>query len=124
MTLTLILISALLIKHFVADFYLQKPYHYLNKGTYGHAGGIAHAAHHVLLSLIVLIVILPMSACWWILLACAIEGVLHYHIDWSKVQVNKRYNLKPDNSEKYWWLLGLDQLLHQATYILMIAICI
>ncbi|MCX6783368.1 MAG: hypothetical protein NTZ20_05315 [Candidatus Levybacteria bacterium] len=31
------------IKHFLIDWFLQFPYEYKNKGTYGHWGGIRHA---------------------------------------------------------------------------------
>ena len=34
--LTLAAVAVLMLKHAVADFYLQTPYQYLNKGTYGH----------------------------------------------------------------------------------------
>ena len=38
--------------------------------------------------------------------------------DLNEDQVNLLgYNLKPDNSEYFWMLLGFDQLLHQLTYI-------
>jgi hypothetical protein len=40
----------LMSKHAVADFYLQTPYQYLNKGKYGHPGGIIHAGIHVALT--------------------------------------------------------------------------
>ena len=41
-TLTIILLL-LALKHFIADALLQRPYQYLNKGIYGHPGGIVHA---------------------------------------------------------------------------------
>jgi len=37
----------LFVKHFICDFPLQaNPWMYRNKGTYGHAGGLAHSALH------------------------------------------------------------------------------
>jgi kynureninase len=41
--LALAAVAVLMLKHAVADFYLQTPYQYLNKGTYGHPGGFIHA---------------------------------------------------------------------------------
>jgi len=106
MLLTLFLLFT---KHLVIDFFLQRPYQYLNKGTYGHPGGILHAGLHGL-------------ATWAILgpLAAIIDTVVHYHIDWAKIKLNTKFELKPDNSEKYWWLLGIDQYLHSLTYLFLI----
>ena len=42
--LALAAVAVLMVKHALADFYLQTPYQYLNKGTYGHPGGLLHAA--------------------------------------------------------------------------------
>lgn len=124
-----------LIKHFVCDFPLQAhPYQYLNKGTYGHPGGLLHSAIHGVGSALVLILCtslwtpylftqydgdLYLSKFWIIV---AIDMVSHYHIDWAKVKVGKRFNLKPDNSEWFWILLGFDQLLHMLVYWFIIFI--
>lgn len=43
------------IKHFICDFPLQAfPYQYLNKGTYGHPGGLIHATIHYIGTYIIL----------------------------------------------------------------------
>lgn len=109
-----------LIKHFICDFPLQAfPYQYRNKGTYGHPGGLLHSAIHF-------------NGTWWVLLFVAktdlytafifsfIDQVIHYHVDWAKMNIGKKYNLKPDNSEWFWILLGFDQLLHMLTYLFII----
>ncbi|MEP7292538.1 MAG: hypothetical protein ABI835_12190, partial [Chloroflexota bacterium] len=36
----LLVVFILELKHFVFDYPLQRPYQFLNKGTYGHPGGI------------------------------------------------------------------------------------
>ena len=113
----LILFSALLFKHLVVDFPMQVPYHYKNKGTYGHMGGIQHAGLHGLFTMLVLhFFTAPLMAA----LLGLLDMVAHYHIDWAKMNLNKRFNLKPDNSEIFWWLIGLDQFAHQATYVAII----
>ena len=79
-------IAVLLFKHVVADFYLQSAYQFLNKGTYGHPGGIVHSAIHVALTPLVYLVIAPAS----LLLAphrASASFCVHYHIDWLKEQV-------------------------------------
>jgi hypothetical protein len=112
----LILLTLFQIKHFICDFPLQKPYQFLNKGIYGHFGGILHAFIHGLGTVMILSFFTPHAAIF-----ATIDMILHYHIDWAKVKINKYYGLKADNSEKFWWLLGLDQMLHQLTYIGIIA---
>jgi hypothetical protein len=109
----------LLIKHFICDFLLQaNPWIYSNKSTYGHTGGLAHSALHGIGTLIILAFWLGAGA-WVYALA---DTVIHYHIDWVKMNAGKRYALQPDNSDWYWILLGFDQLLHPLTYFALVAI--
>jgi hypothetical protein len=110
------------VKHTVGDFFLQTSYQYLNKGIYGHRGGLIHSALHALLTIPVFLVLPPSSA----LLAIAIiagEFVVHYHLDWSKEQLIKRYRLT-QKDPWFWHLFGLDQLGHMVTYVAIIAILI
>ena len=112
------IMAALLTKHFIVDFPLQPKWMYANQGTFGHLGGIAHAALH-------------QAATWLILLAFGIDqfivGTLataeycaHYLIDWAKLNLNARMGWGPNTSEKFWWLLGLDQWLHGMTYVAIV----
>jgi len=87
-------VAVLMLKHTAADFFLQTPYQYLNKGIYGHPGGLLHAGIHVALTPLVYLVIAPAS----LVLAGAIalgEFAVHYHIDWTKEQVNRRCGFTP-----------------------------
>lgn len=104
-------------KHFIVDFPLQGPFQYLNKGTYGHPGGILHAALHGIATF----------AIGWNfygfvpgLVVGAIDAVVHYHIDWAKMNINKFFKLQPNTSEQFWWLLGFDQYLHAITYFALV----
>jgi len=63
---------------------------------------------------------------WWFLsnwplavIVGFIDFFLHYHIDWTKININKKYNYTPENP-KFWWWLGADQLAHQLTYIFLV----
>ena len=110
------------LKHTIGDYVLQTPYQYLNKGIYGHPGGLVHSALHALLTLPVFLILPPSSA----LLAFAIvagEFVIHYHLDWSKEQLVKKYKLTQSNP-RFWHLFGLDQLGHMVTYVAIIAILV
>ena len=103
----------LFIKHFICDFPLQtNPWLYRNKGTYLHPGGIVHAGVHGLGTILVLAPFAGSLAMWLALF----DMLVHYHIDWAKMNINKRYDLQPNNSERFWILLGFDQLLHHLTY--------
>jgi hypothetical protein len=110
-----LLLIALLTKHLIVDFPLQAfPYQYKNKGTYGHPGGLLHASLHLLGTFLVLVFFVsPIIA---IILAAA-DGVIHYHIDWTKVNINAKTGWGPTTSEQFWWLLGLDQYCHMLTYV-------
>lgn len=108
----LTLLVLLFTKHLFIDFPFQTPYQYLNKGTYGHPGGILHSALHAFATLLIVLLFNPSFA-----LALAVfDFAVHYHIDWAKVQLNKRYNWKPDTHSEFWTLLGVDQYLHALTY--------
>lgn len=115
---TLILMGLLTIKHFIVDFPLQHRYQYENKGTYGHPGGILHAGVHGLATFWCFAWYAPVAAVW---LAVA-DGLIHYHIDWAKMNLNSKMGWGPTTHEQFWWLLGLDQLLHYATYIALVAL--
>jgi hypothetical protein len=79
------IILGLLIKHFIIDFPFQTPFMYLNKGTYGHPGGLVHAGLHGMWTQMVL------AICGVPFILSIILGLLdfaaHYHIDWAKVLV-------------------------------------
>ena len=81
-----------------------------------HPGGITHAGIHALGTMLVLAPFIG-SAC---LLYAMIDMVLHYHIDWAKMNVSKRYDLQPNNSQRFWILLGFDQWLHHVTYFAIV----
>jgi len=120
--LALAAVAVLMFKHAVADFYLQTPYQYLNKGTYGHPGGFIHAGIHIALTPLVYLVLLPGS----LLMAGAIalgEFILHYHIDWLKEQVTHR-NGWTARDRGFWYALGTDQLVHGLTYLLIVAVLV
>ena len=109
----LTLLTLLLMKHFVCDFMLQRKYLYLNKGSYGHPGGLLHAGIHIVGTFGVLALFIdPILA----LKLALLDGLVHYHIDFAKSNVNRKMELQIQHNQ-YWALLGFDQLLHQLTYV-------
>ena len=110
-TSVFILLALFGIKHFIADFLLQFPYMLEQKGTYGAEGGIHHAGMRALFTFIVLVIGCdPIIA---LELAMA-DGVVHYHIDWAKQQLNKGMSTA---DRMFWVWMGADQGLHYLTYI-------
>ena len=119
--LLLILASLLALhaKHFLFDFVFQTAYQLRNKGKYGHPGGLLHAGLHAAGS-IPGIVIWP-AATWLIAALVASEFMIHYHMDWIKEQVVKKFGWSSHNFG-FWVALGLDQLVHATTYICMVGV--
>ena len=120
--LALAAVAVLMLKHAVADFYLQTTYQYLNKGRYGHPGGFIHAGIHTALTPLVYLVLLPGS----LLMVGAIalgEFLLHYHIDWLKEQITRR-NGWTAQDRGFWHALGTDQLVHGLTYLAIVAVLV
>lgn len=106
-------------KHLLVDFLWQGPYQYKNKGTYGHPGGILHASLHGVTTFGILMLVCVSS--WTTLLfLAAFEAVTHYHIDWFKMNLNKKKGWGPTTHEEFWWALGADQFAHLIVYWLVI----
>ena len=118
---TLLLLSALQVKHVLADFYLQSYWMVKTKGIYGHPGGLAHAGLHMAFSALVLV--------WfglsWALLAALLAGefVVHYHTDWLKDRLVRRGGFGPADA-RFWNLTGVDQFVHQMTYLGLVALTV
>jgi hypothetical protein len=118
--LVLAAVTVLMFKHMMADFYLQTPYQFMNKGIYGHPGGVIHAGIHVALTPLVYFVLAPGS----LLLAGAIalgEFAVHYHIDWFKERLIHRYAWTA-RDRGFWFALGADQFVHGLTYVALVAL--
>jgi hypothetical protein len=110
---TLLLILALFTKHFVIDFPLQGPYQWMNKGTYGHPGGLLHSALHGVGTFACFYFVAPHAAIYLALM----DMFAHYHIDWAKMNINKRMGWAANTHPEFWYLMGLDQYLHALTYV-------
>ncbi|MEL7114315.1 MAG: DUF3307 domain-containing protein [Pseudomonadota bacterium] len=117
MTQALVILLALQIKHLCADYLFQTDYMVAHKGTYRHPGGLLHAGLHAILTAIILGVAgVPMALVAGL---SAAEFIAHYHIDWGKEQVSRRAALTPDKVN-FWRAHGIDQMLHQVTYLALV----
>ena len=118
-TLTVLgLVLLLQVKHVVADYMLQNAYILANRRIYGHPGGLLHVAIHLAGSLAALLVLGTGPGLLAALLAA--EAVVHYHLDWAKDNFVARRGLTTTD-RVYWYAAGIDQGLHQATYLAMAA---
>lgn len=102
------------IKHFVVDFMLQREYQWRNKGTYGHPGGLEHSGLHALATFFIMLLFVPVDLAF---LIGIFDGVVHYHIDWAKMNINQAKGWTATTHAEFWYMVGLDQFLHAMTYI-------
>ncbi len=113
----LVLLCLLQAKHMFADYFLQTKMMLDGRETYIHFGRFLHAGVHAVGSLLVFAVIgAPFSFIIPVILA---EWVIHYHIDWLKGRYTAIQKLTPADAA-FWRAAGVDQALHQLTYVLMI----
>ncbi len=113
----LLLLILLQVKHVFADFFLQTPRMLVNRDVYIHFGRAEHAGLHAIFSLIALVAV--GAPIWFSVILCVLEWTLHYHIDWIKgMYSNTKQHLPTDAG--FWRAFGLDQLMHQLTYVAMI----
>jgi hypothetical protein len=111
------------VKHLIVDFFIQNrfPYMWMNKHLVWHPGGWLHAGGHGLSSMLVFYLVRPDTD--WLGIAAGIslaETYIHFGIDWSKMNFGKRTGWKCNTSPYFWDLLGVDQFLHQMTYLWMV----
>ncbi len=108
-----LLLFALAVKHWIADFVLQFEYMVQQKGLYGHRGGIEHALVHGILTCVILMVFV--NNVFVAVLFGLLDSVIHYHTDYVKA----RWGIRDANKQKFWIQLGADQLAHYCFYIWM-----
>jgi hypothetical protein len=103
------------VKHFVADFVFQTDRMVQEKGVYGARHGIYHSLVQSAGTFLAFAWIHPALG----IITAFVDFLAHYHIDWAKININKKYNYTPAD-RKFWFWLGLDQLAHQITYIFLV----
>lgn len=139
MTIAIAVLGFLLaLKHFFADGLWQTEWHYKNKGTFLHPGGIAHSFNHGLGALAALLVwkyaVHPELALSLIGALFVFDFLTHYIIDYCKMNLTKGKGYSAMGEDKegkpcqmiydnkfYVWLVA-DQCAHFTIYDIMIAI--
>ena len=116
-----ILLALLFVKHWYIDFVNQSMEEVNGKGIYGNAYGVMHSIKHGVATTAIFGLFTGDFA--YSVIIGIIDFALHYHIDWAKININKKYNYTAENP-KFWAWLGADQLAHSLTYIGLIWIVI
>lgn len=112
-----ILLAALAVKHWYIDFVNQTAEEVAEKGNYLAGAGLRHSVKHGLGTALVF----GMLTTDWIdaVLLGILDFLLHYHIDWAKININRRYNYTVED-QQFWAWLGADQLAHTFTYLWLV----
>ena len=109
-----ILLALLFAKHWYIDFVNQSMEEVVGKGIYGNAHGLMHSIKHGVATMLIFWAFT--GGFEFSVIIGIIDFALHYHIDWAKININKRYNYTAENP-KFWAWLGADQLAHSLTYL-------
>ncbi len=115
--MVLILFSLVQIKHMFADYFLQTRRMLSGRGEYLHLGRAQHAGVHAVGSAIVFGLIGAPPG--FIAVLVVLEWIAHFHIDWIKARYCDSRDFDPFQAG-FWRAAGLDQALHQFTYIGMV----
>jgi hypothetical protein len=108
-----LLTLAFAVKHLGADFLLQSTWMAQGKERESDWAGplCAHAALHGLGTLLIALTVKP--ALWWLALA---DFAIHTAIDRGKALLAHRARVTVADPW-FWWLIGVDQFLHQVTHL-------
>lgn len=113
------LLVLLQIKHWYIDFVNQTMEEVHSKGIYGDYHGIMHSLKQGVGTLLCVLVLTGPDYFFDAALIATLDFAIHYHTDWAKININKKHNYTVETPE-FWMWLGLDQLVHQLTYLLIL----
>jgi hypothetical protein len=109
----LILLALLQVKHWYIDFVNQSTVEVASKGIYGDLAGINHSLKQGLGTMLCVVLVTGTPYIMYAAILGLLDLVLHYHIDWTKMNYGNRDITTP----AFWNHLGLDQMAHQLTYL-------
>lgn len=109
-----LVLGCLFVKHWYVDFVDQTMDEVNAKGIYLKWAGVRHSLKHGVGTLLIL---MSCGFGFWISTFLGlIDFVVHYHIDWLKMNFGNRDITTP----QFWNHLGLDQLAHYFTYLFLV----
>jgi hypothetical protein len=109
----IVLLILLQLKHFLIDFVYQTEKELEGKGIYGNQDGINHSIKHAIFTGLSVLLVCGLGNVFLALTMAVLDFVFHYHIDYIKASLS----CKNKDDPLFWNHLGLDQFLHQLTYI-------
>jgi len=109
------LLIILQVKHWYIDFVNQTMEEVESKGKYGDLHGILHSLKHGIGTMFCVLAVTGYPYLVFALVLGFIDFAIHYHVDWTKMNYGNRDIQDPE----FWNHLGLDQMAHQVTYILL-----
>jgi hypothetical protein len=112
-----IILILLQIKHWYIDFVNQTDSEVAHKGVYLDWRGVQHSVKHGVATFLILFLFAPVG---WAVFLAILDTVLHYHIDWLKMNKGNR----DIRTKEFWNHLGMDQMAHQLGYLLIVGILI
>jgi hypothetical protein len=112
-----ILLALLFIKHWYIDFVNQTNEEVAGKGIYGNAHGLMHSIKHGVATTAIFCAFTGDFT--YSVIIGILDFVLHYHIDWAKMNINKRFKYTIEMPQ-FWAWLGADQLAHSLTYLALV----
>jgi hypothetical protein len=115
----LLLLAGFQVKHVLGDYVFQNAYILEHRRVWGHPGGVLHVAIHAALTLPLLLV----AGVHGLLFVAILlgEALFHYHVDWLKDGWIHRAGWTTADKQ-YWWLTGIDQMLHQLSYLVIVGL--
>lgn len=108
------LLFLLFVKHWYVDFVNQSMDEVHSKAIYGSPLGMWHSIKHGIGTFIVFWV--TDITLIGVAILAIIDTVIHYHVDWLKMNKGNRDITTP----QFWNHLGLDQLAHYTTYLILV----
>jgi len=109
-----LLLALLFVKHFLFDFYWQTPYMLRKSAEKGWRLPLTlHVTTHAAATFFILLFFMDLPTA---LVIAVSEFIIHWSIDYWKAQKAKA----EFNSRAFWNYLGLDQMFHNLTYLLII----
>jgi hypothetical protein len=112
-TSILLLLALLQLKHWYIDFVIQTNVEIASKGIYGDSHGLNHSIKHGIGTMLCIILVTGIDHIAFASILAFLDSMIHYHIDWIK----SNYGHKDMTQKSFWVHLGLDQMMHQITYI-------
>lgn len=111
--ITWLILVLLFVKHFLADFCWQTDRMLRDKGHFWRIGGLQHAGLHGALTYVILMHFLGVQAC---VMLAVFDAAVHYAVDWTHRRATVKLTY---DSNQFWFWIGVDQLLHALTYLII-----